>query len=261
MSTRTPNPGSKIRRCVASRISWGFSISFGRSAVLSMQLARADRLTVGLWMAIGTSSIEPCSMAHKGDSAWVLEFMKNPSLLENPDQHSQFLARLDAGRTKLFWLLAGESERAIFIGGKRADALLYFWNGAAAVACGLPASGYLRDILIAPDGIVWICGGDGLLLRGNGRDFEVVLDLDRGPAFHPWPRSRSACTSDPTPVRMHSTFSRTERQPQCAPGSPAPESAHTMEAVGGVLWVVGMKDLVRFDGDRWERIAVPGVRA
>ncbi len=31
-----------------------------------------------------------------------------------------------------------------------------------------------------------------------------------------------------------------------------------IEAVDGVLWVMGTKDLLRFDGQRWERIAFPG---
>jgi hypothetical protein len=198
----------------------------------------------------------------RADSEWILEFARNPALLEDPGQHSQLLARLDRERAKLFWALAGEAEDAIYVCGERTDGLLYLWNGVEATACALPASGSLRDILIAPDGAVWICGRDGLVLRGRGRNFNVVLDLGHEPRFASlaWFEDRLYLGSSSGPHALY-VLNNGEAAVVRTGLSPEPEDAHTIEAVDGVLWIVGMKELVRFDGRRWDRIPVPGVRA
>jgi hypothetical protein len=216
------------------------------------------RETGGDWRVLDEALLD----GPRADSDWTLEFARNPALLADPDRHSQLLARLDAESAKLFWALAGEAENAIYVCGERTDGLLYFWDGVRFTACELPTKGSLRDVLIAPDGVVWICGRDGLLLRGRGRDFEVVLDLGHEPRFASlaWFEDHLYLGSSSGPHGLY-VLDNGEAAAVSTGLSPEPEDAHTIEAVDGVLWVVGMKDLARFDGRRWERIAVPGVRA
>jgi|SRR5215472_218409 len=196
------------------------------------------------------------------DSNWILEYAQNPNLLDDPNEYSQFLARINAGRGKLLSSLAGQSENAIYICGERADGLVYFWDGRGFTTCDLPTRGSLRDILIAPDGAIWICGRDGLLLKGRERAFEVILDLGHELRFASlaWFGGRLylGASSGPNGLFVldggNAAVVRTGL-------SPEPEEAHTIEAADGVLWIVGLKDLARFDGRRWERIAVPGLNA
>ena len=101
-----------------------------------------------------------------------------------------------------------------------------------------------------------------MLIKGRDRNFEVVLELGQEPRFASlaWFEERLYLGSSSGPHALY-VLENGEAAVVRTGLSPEPEDAHTIEAVDGALWVIGMKDLVRFDGRRWERIPVPGVRA
>jgi hypothetical protein len=194
------------------------------------------------------------------DRNWMLEYARNPELLNNADTKRQYMERLNSGKPKIFWTLAGISDNAIYFGGEQAAGILYVWDGDRSLACDLPTKKALNDIMIAPDGSVWICGRDGLLLKGRERRFEVVLDLGRQRRFSSlaWFEDRPYMGSNSGPIGLF-VFDGRGAEPVRTGLPRGIGDAHTVEAVDGVLWAFGAKDLVRFDGRQWERIPVPGV--
>lgn len=191
---------------------------------------------------------------------WILEYLNDPKLLDDPEVERQAAERVKSENPRLFWTLAGTSEKSIYFGGEQAKGLLYFWDGACFTLCDLPTDKAIRDIMIAPDGTVWICGREGILLKGHNHRFEVVVDLGSVPRFASlaWFNDRLYIGSSSGPSALFA-FDGQGAQP-VGTGLPTElVDAHTIQSVGSALWVVGAKSLARFDGQKWERIPVPGV--
>lgn len=191
------------------------------------------------------------------DRNWMLEYFKNPGLLDDPETERQVSERLDSQKPKVFWTLAGTSETSIYFGGERGRGLLYFWDGVRFAPCDLPTDKAIRDIIVAPDGTVWACGREGILLKGRGRRFEVVADL--GPSARlaslAWFNDRLYVGASSGPNALYVLDGQALEPVETG----IVEDAHTLQSVVGGLWVVGLKRLARFDGQAWEHIAVPNV--
>ena len=107
---------------------------------------------------------------------------------------------------------------------------------------------------------VWVCGRHGTLLSGNRREgFHPVAGVSQVASF-----SRMAmfgghlylgAYANPRGLFVYDDG----RMKRVRSGlKPDIEDVNMIEAVDDVLWVMGAKDLLRFDGDNWERIAFPG---
>jgi len=218
-----------------------------------------SRTKDGLWHVLDIAILDK---AQNDDMTWMLEYLHNPTLLNDPEINKKYLDRIFSNSTKLFLFIAGVSEKALYFGGEQAKGILYFWDGTRCSRLDLPTEKALREILIAPDGTVWICGREGLLLRGRDQRFEVALDLGSQPRFASlaWFKDRLYLGSSSGPSALF-VYDGRGVVPVNTGLTPELEDAHTLEAVDDVLWVVGMKSLARFDGTTWERIPVPGVNA
>ncbi len=165
-------------------------------------------------------------------------------------------------------VIAGPDEENIYLAGCEHlpgyPARLDFWDGRAWRRVDLPpGTGRLTGIHVVDKHDVWLCGDHSTLLRGNARDgFANVGALARDALFLsvvPF-NGRIYIGSnlglyqlDPgtESPRIHRVW--TKMQPEV-------NDANLVEVQEGVMWVIGGKDLVSFDGARWSRLAHPDIK-
>ncbi|WP_295982349.1 hypothetical protein [uncultured Variovorax sp.] len=154
----------------------------------------------------------------------------------------------------------GPGEDSIYLAGWDSDrnAGLLFHRGAdgAWTRISIEAAKLTGLCVEGPDA-VWACGYGGALLRGSrAAGFTDVSALDdtrdySGVAIYGG--KVYLATSEGLFVREGDAI-----MPVDTGLLPAHVDGHVLQAVDGVLWSIGYRDIVRFDGARWERILFPG---
>jgi hypothetical protein len=211
----------------------------------------------GRWRALDTTLFDAPANPNLD---WMDQFLQNPALLDDPNTNAHFMDQLHSDASTIFWRGAGAAPDSIYLAGERREGLAYFFNGARCEQIALPTVKPLRSVLVAPGGEVWMCSREGLLLKGRDRDFSVVADLGekRRLASLAWFHDRLYLAASSGSVGLF-VLSGDEVRPVRTGLRPEPTDIHTLQAVEGALWAVGMKALYRFGGERWERIAVPEI--
>jgi hypothetical protein len=166
---------------------------------------------------------------------------------------------LDAGvlglRDDIFEDVNGPHEESIYLIGQNGAA---YWKGTGRFReLALPVSSWLKQIYVEDEKTIWICGSRGTLFRGNHADgFSEVAPDSSDETFLSMARFEGRlylAAASGLYVFDGGCISkvRTSREPDLIDG-------HVVDAVDGVLWSVGYRDIARFDGQRWERFDLPG---
>lgn len=175
-------------------------------------------------------------------------------ILEPPGQ-GQYFAQV----------INGPHERAIYLAGcdvtdgfpARAD----FWDGSRWSRLQLPVTaGRITNIHVESEDRILMCGDNGTLLAGNARSgFQTLGPLGASQLFTSVTKFQDLYylgsnvglfQFNPTLATRAFRKVRTRLQPEL-------QDANIAQAVDGVLWSMGTKDLARFDGTRWERFHHP----
>ena len=162
---------------------------------------------------------------------------------------------LSLGRDVIIDAVDGVDEESVYLAGQNGAA---YWKGKGPVQdLALPTSAWLTCIHAQDDRDIWICGSGGVLLRGNHVDGfreaaasvgkETLLSMAHFQGRYYVATARHLFVLEGSRLRQVST----SLVPELA-------DAHLLDAVDGVLWSVGYRDVARFDGQRWERFDLPG---
>ncbi|WP_437973377.1 hypothetical protein WMF11_31330 [Sorangium sp. So ce295] len=179
------------------------------------------------------------------------------SLLQDPEERARALLHAPsspAAEHKVFYCVDGPREDEIYVTGTRGTILV--WDGATFTALPPVTAAALVSIFVEDEKRIWICGREGTLLRGNRREgFRAVAVSGRRQMFTSITRhdGRIYLASGANPRGLF-TYERGSLRRVSTGLVPEIEDAHTVDSVGGALWVVGSKDIVRLEGSRWERI-------
>jgi hypothetical protein len=113
-----------------------------------------------------------------------------------------------------------------------------------------PVNRILTGVCCAPDGLVYACGQDGILLRGRGDRWEVLEQAGLEDDFWDlrWHDNGLFVASMSTLYRL-----RDRRLSPVDFGADAPASCYKLCDADGVLWSVGQENLYAFDGTTWTR--------
>jgi hypothetical protein len=152
------------------------------------------------------------------------------------------------------------------IGGPAADDLytcgdsknLHHWNGAVWRRLQVPDHiVHMQEICVISAEVIYVCGYNGCLLKGNARDgFVDVSTHDINADFLSVHRfgdtlflaaAEGLYTYDGKAIKPYSTKLK-----------PKLQDAHQLDSADGVLWSFGYKDLAYFDGKSWTRVHHPG---
>lgn len=113
-----------------------------------------------------------------------------------------------------------------------------------------PVNTILTALCCAPDGQVYICGQDGTLLRGRGAEWTVLAqDLDDDLWSLAWFDGALYAASACAVYRLEDGLLRAIDF-----GADQPATSYGLSAADGVLWSIGAKDIMAFDGHAWSRI-------
>jgi hypothetical protein len=115
-----------------------------------------------------------------------------------------------------------------------------------------PTNFTLTDVCCAGDGTVYACGRMGLLLRGRGDEWEAIElgDFSGDIWSLAWFDSTLYfCTMDAVySLEADDSIAVAEM------GNDPATSCYKLSVAEGVMWSVGAKDIMSFDGKKWERI-------
>lgn len=160
--------------------------------------------------------------------------------------------------------IKGFSENAIYLcGSEDTKPVLYYWDGMSLHEQKV----YLEEtaltgILMADEDSVWVCGREGVLLHGSfARGFTPVILRKQLNLFHmitPY-RGKFVVPSSVRPGGLFEVDPGSSELRRFSPALPTlrGDSIFYAKSVSDVLWVVGQKDIFRFDGNGWERIEHP----
>jgi hypothetical protein len=148
-----------------------------------------------------------------------------------------------------FESIDGFSEKDIYAVGW--DGCIWHYNGKKWREIDSPTNLILTNVCCAPDGVVYACGQEGVLLRGRDDKWEL-LDHGKKQNFFglAWYRNELYVASD----MVVFTLKKNKLKPVQFEDD-LPETAYRLSAADGVLWSVGAKDVLAFDGKKWTRIA------
>jgi hypothetical protein len=131
------------------------------------------------------------------------------------------------------------------------DGEIWSYSGSVWAQISSPVNVVLLDVCCAGDGMVYACSRNGGLIRGRAGQWEVV-DLK---GFNDdiwslaWYKGRLYLAS------MDNLFTLGIRGLELVDvGTERPSTCYDLVCDAGVLWSVGAKDVIAFDGHRWTRI-------
>ncbi len=143
----------------------------------------------------------------------------------------------------------GFSSKDIYAVGWEGE--IWHYDGKTWEAIDSPTNTILTNVCCAGDGKVYACGRRGLLVRGRGRDWEVV-DHDTvkqdlwGLA---WYRNALYLATTKSVYTLQGDDLKRVRM-----GDELARTCYHLSSADGVLWSVGAKDVLAFDGKTWKRI-------
>jgi hypothetical protein len=187
-----------------------------------------------------------------GQNSWV---HMDKGLLQDPGVSERLL--LSA--------IDGSHEGAIYTAGSLSamghPPKVFFWNGLVWRELQLPAvAERINAIHVESETRIWLCGANGTLLLGNANDgFKSLSTVHDNQLFY------SICKFEGL-MYMGSNMGLFCYDPnnhakgirEVVTGlSPELQDANVVDAVDGVMWSIGEKDIARFDGKKWERIHHP----
>jgi hypothetical protein len=162
-------------------------------------------------------------------------------------------------------VIDGPHENAIYLAGAvSAEGLppfVYFWNGQAWHSVKLPdVAERITAMHVQSAQRIWLCGANGTLLVGNAREgFQSLSTIDDNQLF-------TSITEFEGRMYLASNYGLFVYDPQKhwqgiqrvkTTLKPDLQDANIVDAVDGVLWSIGPKDIARFDGQAWVRIHDP----
>lgn len=159
----------------------------------------------------------------------------------------------------------GPDKNAIYaVGYRHADWLppaAFFWNGERWRELELPkVAERLTNLYVESASRIWLCGANGTLLLGNADDgFTSLSTVKDNQIFLSLCKYRDV-------IFLGSNLGLYAYDPVNHAGGirkvvtgldPEIRDANVVDAVDRVLWSIGPKDIVRYDGEKWERVHHP----
>ncbi|MEN0107037.1 MAG: hypothetical protein AAGC84_11510 [Pseudomonas sp.] len=128
---------------------------------------------------------------------------------------------------------------------------IWQFNGKQWRRCTSPTNVILTRVFCADDGLVYIAGQQGVLLRGRDDSWEVIDHEDTEADLWDlqWFDGALYISTMYSIFRLHG-----EHLELVDCGDATPGSCYHLDSADGILWSIGADDIVQFDGHTWTRI-------
>jgi hypothetical protein len=143
----------------------------------------------------------------------------------------------------------GFSEKELYAVGWKGE--IWTYNGKAWRQIQSPTNLILSNVRCAEDGVVYVCGRRGMLIRGKGKSWRVIEhDATKEDFFGiEWYGGKLYLAT----MSQLFTLEGEELEP-VEFDDDQPDTCYSLSAADGHLLSTGEKDVMLFDGEEWERI-------
>jgi hypothetical protein len=148
-----------------------------------------------------------------------------------------------------FESIHGFSEQDMYAVGWQGE--MWRYDGKAWKEIASPTNLLLTRVFCAPGGTVYACGQRGMLLRGSKSIWEVVEH--RSTQEDLWDLQWFEGKLYLSTTSLVYTLENDALVP-VAMGDEVPEACYHLDAADGIMWSIGRKDIIQFDGKSWTRI-------
>jgi hypothetical protein len=173
-----------------------------------------------------------------------------PELLQEPGT--------SAMEYDMFNCVNGPAEDDVYVVGRFGK--IFHWDGARISPVISPTQNGLVSIYVEEPRSIWISGANGTLLNGNHRDgFRRVLGIGaqhhlNSVTMHQGTLYLGSAVGWESGLYTYESGRFSKVETGLKPGI---AEVNHVDVGDGLLWAVGLKDIIRFDGKTWERIDFP----
>ncbi|BCH62450.1 MULTISPECIES: hypothetical protein [Rhizobium/Agrobacterium group] len=220
------------------------------------------RSSEGQWQALDLDLFDgpDAIMDRKSELSLLSSLMALPEN-QTDENYAKSKELREKNQSNILWNLSGLSEDSIYFAGEKKK--VYWFDGEKITEIPTEADRGLLSIFVENEDRVWVAGRDGNFLVGNHktgfRDLDALRGIDGWPSFNGMTmfngRLYLSSYADPRGLFV---FDGHHVEQVRSGLTPDIEDVSAVDAVDGVLWVMGRKDLLRYDGTHWERIDFPG---
>lgn len=154
------------------------------------------------------------------------------------------------GEVEGFEAVDGFSAKEIYAAGW--DGMIWSYDGKKWKELDSPTNTILTSMCCGEDGNVYICGQEGMLIRGRKNKWEII-DHGFGKADFwgvCWFNGKLYIST----MKQVLTLAKDDSIERVRMGGDPAESAYHLSAADGWMWSIGAKDVMAFDGKTWSRI-------
>ncbi|NND71027.1 MAG: hypothetical protein HKN43_05565 [Rhodothermales bacterium] len=149
-----------------------------------------------------------------------------------------------------FEAIDGFDRSEIYAVGLKGD--IWEWNSSAWTQHASPTNVILNGVCCAPNGEVYICGQQGMLISGRGSSWGLIDLGDFAADF--WDVHYFNNTIYLATMFTLFTYTKEDGLEAVNFGDDAPTSCYRLTSAEGVLWSVGSADIFSYDGKSWTRV-------
>jgi len=148
-----------------------------------------------------------------------------------------------------FEAVDGFSEREMYAVGWEGEICRF--DGKQWSACVSPTNSVLVDVCCAGNGVVYACGRNGLIVSGRHDAWTVkdVSPFGEDIWSIAWFNDRVYFGTMDAVFVLDGDALRVVKM-----GEDAPKTCYDLVTGAGMMWSIGTKDVMSFDGSRWSRI-------
>jgi hypothetical protein len=148
-----------------------------------------------------------------------------------------------------FNAIDGFSEEEVYAAGWEGE--IWRYNSKEWFQIDSPTNMRLHGVCCAGDGFVYICGINGTLIKGRKNEWQIIGDQEFKNDLWDlhWFNDRLYA------VTMYGIYELVDNELKpMNTGDEIPSTCYRLTSAEGVMWSIGTRDILRFDGKEWERI-------
>ena len=147
-----------------------------------------------------------------------------------------------------FEAISGFDENDIYAVGWQGE--IWKYNGLEWIQKVSPTNQILTSVACADDGMVYICGRKGMLIKGKDDQWEILSSNDNNDDF--WDvhyfKGKVYVSS------LSAIYEVVDDGLKMLRLEDVPGTCMHLTSADGIMWSIGIQDLLSFDGEQWQRI-------